>query len=188
MIYVPVSVAAPADAYLLVRMQGGGDAKEIIHREAGKLSGHPAVSVRAINDTLEYQLSPFRALATLASVLGGLALLLASIGIFGVISYLVEQRTKEFGIRLALGAPRSNLLGLVVRSGLRLAAAGMLLGTLAGMGASQIIASVLTDVSQFDPAAFGGVAIVLMAVAFAACVTPAMRAARVDPLNSLRYD
>lgn len=146
------------------------------------------VSVRAIDDTLDFQLAPFRALAALAGVLGGLALLMASMGIYGVISYLVAQRPAEFGIRLALGATRANLLGLVLRSGLRLAMVGMLIGTLCGLAASRAIASVLTDVSRFDPVAFGGVALALMAVSLAACTMPARRAANVDPLQSLRCD
>jgi len=187
MIYLPRS-DADAPLYLLVHAAGSANATETIRRTAIATAGTAEFVVRRVDDAVAFQVSPFKAVATAAGVLGGLALVMASIGIYGVISYLVAQRTREFGIRLAMGATRSDLLTMVMRSGLRLAIAGVVVGVLCGVGAAQVIAVVLTDVSRFDPVAFGGVALIFLTVAFVACVVPAHRAANVDPLRSLQSE
>jgi ABC-type antimicrobial peptide transport system permease subunit len=188
MVYLPPSANGATQMYVLVQMSGEGNAAEVIRRVSREIAGNAEVVVRPIDDAVEYQLAPFKAVATAAAVLGTLALVMASIGIYGVISYLVAQRTREFGIRLAMGATRANLLTLVMRSGLRLAAAGLVVGLACGLTAAQLIAAVLTDVSRFDPVAFLGVAVVLFCVAFVACVIPASRAANMDPLRSLQSE
>jgi predicted permease len=123
-------------------------------------------------------------LITFASV----ALLLASIGIYGLISYVVTERTHEIGVRVALGARPLNVLGLVLRGGGVLAAIGVVTGMLAALGLSRLMMSLLYGVSPADPLTFVGVAIVLMAVALAACYFPARRAIKVDPVVALRCD
>ena len=117
-----------------------------------------------------------------------LALLLSSIGIYGVISYLVGQQTREIGIRVALGAQRNDVLRLILGNGARMALLGVAIGLVAALGLTRVMAGMLYGVSATDPATFLLVALVLMLVAFAACYIPARRAMRVDPLVALRYE
>ena len=116
------------------------------------------------------------------------ALLLAGLGIYGTISYLVNERTHEIGIRLALGAKRSEIMRMILRQGLALAVAGAAVGLVGALIASHLMAGLLFGVSPIDPLTFIGVTFVLTAVALAASYIPAMRAMRVDPLVALRYE
>ena len=116
------------------------------------------------------------------------ALLLAALGIYGTISYLVTERTHEFGIRLALGAKRTTILGMILRQGLALAVSGAAVGLVGALIVSHWMAGLLYGVSPTDPVTFVGVTLVLSAVAVAASYIPAMRAMRVDPLVALRYE
>ncbi len=129
-----------------------------------------------------------RANMILLAVFSGLALLLASIGIYGVISYSASQRTHEIGIRIALGARSSDVLRLVIGEGLLLAVVGVAIGIAGAFGLTRFLASMLYGVSSVDPATFVAVPIVLVAVALAACYIPARRAMRVDPMVALRYE
>lgn len=124
----------------------------------------------------------------LLAVFAGLALLLSSIGIYGVISYVVGQRTHEIGIRMALGAQRSHVLKIVMGKAAILAAIGVAIGLAAGAGLTQLMSKILYGVSATDPLTFAVVAIVLTAVALAACYIPARRAMAVDPIVALRYE
>lgn len=126
-----------------------------------------------------------------ALLLGGLALvalLLAAVGIYGTISYWVRQRTREIGVRMALGARRVHIFELVMRQGLFLVVVGLCFGIGAGLAAARLIASLLYGVSAYDPITFAAIAVLVVVVAFVACYLPALRAVKVDPLEALRYE
>jgi ABC-type antimicrobial peptide transport system permease subunit len=123
---------------------------------------------------------------TLVSILGGLALLLAGVGLYGVMSYAVAQSTRELGLRMALGAGAANLLGLVLSRGLRLTAGGMLFGAIAALALTQLLGRLLYHVSPHDPRVFGSALAVMAITAVSACLMPAWRASRTDPARVLR--
>ena len=131
---------------------------------------------------------PTRIVVTLIGAFGVLAVLLAAVGLYGVIAYSVSQRTRELGVRAALGADRRSLVRLVVGQGMKLAAVGVLLGVLAAAAVTRVLSALLYGVSAVDPLAFGGAATVLFGVALLANLVPARRAARVDPMRALRHE
>ena len=129
-----------------------------------------------------------RAGAIFAGGLGALSLILSIIGVYGVISYVTSQRTHEVGIRMAIGAQRSDVLRLVLRQGLTLVAIGLAIGLTFSFAATRFLSSLLFQISSIDPITFGGVSILLISVAAFACYLPARRATRVDPLIALRHE
>jgi ABC-type antimicrobial peptide transport system permease subunit len=126
--------------------------------------------------------------ATVLMVLGTVALLLAAVGLYGVTAYTVARRTREIGVRVALGATTRRVVAGVLRDGGRTAAAGLVLGTVAAFAAARLLAAQLQGVRADDPAVFGAAGLLLLAVALAASWLPARRAARVPPTEALRAD
>jgi macrolide transport system ATP-binding/permease protein len=139
-----------------------------------------------MREQLERSTSAQRIAGTLLSVFGGLALLLAAVGLYGVMSYTVSQGTRELGLRMVLGARQSDLLRLVISYGLRLAAGGIALGGAAAFGLTRLLGYLLYKVSPHDPTAFGSAFVLMMITALAACLLPAFRATRTDPAKVLR--
>jgi putative ABC transport system permease protein len=144
--------------------------------------------VRQIEDNIDLYRVPGRIAAALAAVLGGFALLLASVGIYGVVSYTVSRRIREIGIRVTLGARAGEVVRLMMRGAMIPVLCGALLGLLACMSVSRILSSVLYGINPLDPLAFAGVTLFLLGVALLASYVPARRAARVDPMDALRYE
>ena len=133
-------------------------------------------------------LLPARLSALLLSVFGGLALTLASIGLYGIVSYAVSRRTREVGIRMSLGADTGSVVGLLMGSGLKLVAVGGAVGIVLAVAASRLLSGLLFQVSAFDPFTFIAAPVVLALAAIVAAFLPARRASRVDPVAALRTE
>ena len=127
-----------------------------------------------------------RLAVALLTAFGGIALLLAAVGLYGVMSYSVSQGKRELGLRMALGAGASDLLRLVISHGLMLTAGGILLGAIASLALTQFIGNLLYKISPRDPMAFVSAFVVMAVVSLAACFVPAWRASRIDPVRALR--
>src|SRR6266550_288308 len=148
----------------------------------------PIANLRTLDSVISESLGERRFQMTLLTAFGAVALLLASLGIYGVVAYSVAQRAREIGIRMALGAQGSSVLKMVVGSGLRLAAVGIGLGLVGAFAVTQALRKALYQVSATDPLTFAAVATLLLAIAALASWAPARRAARVDPMVSLRAE
>jgi len=148
----------------------------------------PVYDVKTLNDHLSLSLFPARVAASLLGSFGLLALLLAAIGIYGVTSYAVAQRTREIGIRMALGAERRDVVTMIVKHGLILTASGLVVGLGAAIALTRLMAAILYGVSATDILTFSGVSVLLAMVAVFSGLIPALRASKVDPVRALRYE
>ena len=177
---VTLVVRASGDPVMLV---------ESVRREVHAVDpNEPVFGVRTMDAVVSSALAQRRFTMLLLAMFATTALALSAIGIYGVMAYFVTQRTREIGIRLALGASRRDVLGLVLGQGIRLASAGVVLGLIGALAITRAIATLLFDVSPRDPVTLAAPSIVLTAVALLACYVPARRATRVDPIRALRYE
>ena len=189
-IYTPLAQEPQSGMTLMVRSASDPAALvAAVRNEIGAINRDvPLFSVQTMRERIASQLAADRVIAVLLSVFGGSALLLAAIGIYGVVGYAVAQRTREIGIRIALGADRHDILKLIVGQGMVLVVIGAGIGLALALGATQLLKSLLFGVSATDPLTFVSVVLVLVGVAVLACYLPARRAMKVDPLVALRYE
>jgi ABC-type antimicrobial peptide transport system permease subunit len=174
---------------ILIRTDGNpDDISAIVPRVVRTLDPNVQGSAATLGKSAERWVWFSQVGAMLSSSLGILGLFLASLGIYGLMSYSVAQRTHELGIRIALGANRSDILKLVLGQGLRISLVGLVVGLAIALGVTRVIAAMLYGVKPTDPVTFGGVSVLLTAVALLASYLPARRAAKVEPLVALRYE
>ena len=190
MMYVPFAQAPFWGTVVVVRTNLSVAAvAEAIQRDAHAIDKDlPVTDIGAIPQLVDATLEQPRFQTLLLGLFSGLALTLAAVGIYGVISYSVIQRTHEIGIRMSLGAQPSQVLRLVMGQGAKLALAGIVVGIAAALALTRLMRSLLFEVSPADPLTFAGIAVLLVAVALTACYIPARRAMRVDPMTALRYE
>jgi putative ABC transport system permease protein len=188
-VYVPHSQEPSVEMDLIVRTSTDPTASTAtIRREIRAMDGSvPFYEVQTLEDAVGRSLATRRLTNNLLLAFAVAALMLAAVGIYGVMALGVTQRTNEFGIRLALGATPGNLLGLVLRQGMRLVVVGVAIGLAGAMGLTRYLGALLFQVQPVDPFIFGVVTIVLVAVALGACYLPARRATATNPLEALRY-
>jgi putative ABC transport system permease protein len=148
----------------------------------------PIIRSQTLEDAMSLGLVPQRVVVSVAGGLGLIGALLAAIGIHGIAAYGVTRRTREIGLRMALGAQRGDVVAMVLHQGVWLAVIGSAIGLMLAAGASRALAAFLFGVPSLDPAVFGGAAVLFTLVALAACYMPARRASRIDPLTALRYE
>ena len=159
------------------------------HHIVHDIDGHiPITYEKTVTQHLAFALWPSWMGAILLGALGLLALVLASMGVYGVMAYSVSQRTRELGIRMALGAQGGQVIRLVLRQGMLLAVIGLILGLFVAFGSTRLASSFLYGVNPSDPVIFVGVTVLLGAAAFAACYLPARRALKIDPIIALRFE
>jgi len=189
-VYLCPGVENWAGALLVVRTAGDPQTQAEPIRQAilGLDSNQPVAGVRTLAALVDRTLAMRQMMLWLLAFFACSALLLAGIGLYGVIAYVVSQRTREFGIRAALGASPENLLGLVLRQGLLLSAAGLVIGIGTALEATRLLGTLLYSIQPGDPLTFAAVTLLLLVVAMVACWLPARRAARADPLVALRTD
>jgi predicted permease len=188
--YVPIAQNHQPSMTLYVRTSvPPASLISVLRREIQALEPNlPVPNIRAMTDTIGASLYAARMGAWLLAVFGSLALLLAAVGIYGILSFSISRRTREMGIRLALGAEARNVFLLVVRDGMLLVSAGIIIGLAGGLAGARSLASFLYGVPTSDAPTFAAMTIILTAVALVACVIPARRAMQVNPITALRYE
>ncbi|HVR96861.1 MAG TPA: ABC transporter permease [Thermoanaerobaculia bacterium] len=186
-IYVPHEQSAPSAAWLMVRSEMPLEQLlPLLRRETAAVDRNlPLANVTTLDDALDASVAQERFWMLMLGLFAALALVLAAVGIYGVIAYSVAQRVQEIGVRLALGARRADVLGLVVGQAMRLTLLGIALGAAAALGTGRLVASLLFEVEPSDPAVLAGAALLVAAVALLAAGLPALRAAQTDPRTAL---
>lgn len=190
--YSPISLLPQFNAplFLYVRTRTSprlaiGPVREIVHALAPSL---PIFGVETLSQEVKASLWRERLMAVLSSAFGLLAALLAGIGLYGVVAYSTTQRTREIGVRIALGAQGGEVLSMVVAQGLKLALIGIAIGMAAALGLARLLASMLYEVTPSDPTTLVVTSLILTGVTLLACYIPARRATKVEPMAALRYE
>jgi predicted permease len=188
--YFPIYQTEAPFGFLIARTPGDAASLASIIREAVHTAdaNQPVHDLKTMNARIWSSLGPQRFAVTLLGVFAAMALLLAALGLYGLISFMVAQRTHEIGIRIALGATQADVLRLVAIQGMGMVATGLAIGVAAAVAVSFLMRSLLYGVQPSDPVTYLGVAVMLGVVALLACYLPARRATRVDPLVALRYE
>jgi ABC-type antimicrobial peptide transport system permease subunit len=189
-VYLPLSQSFASQSNFLVRTMGNPTTyakavEAVIHEVDPAL---PVYSIRPLETAISASYFGQRIGGSFLGLFGSIALIMASIGLYGVLAYTVSQRSREVGIRMALGASRGNVLGLVMMQGGRLAAAGLLIGVGITIGVTRMLRSLLLDVSPTDFSTIAGVSAMLAVVAMLASLIPAYRATRIDPILAIRHE
>jgi putative ABC transport system permease protein len=189
-LYYPIGFRVAGVMDVAVRTEGKPEALlPAIRQKVNELDAELALAnVRTMDEWVSNGAAQPRLNAILLGTFAAMALLIAAVGIYGVLAYSVNQRTREIGVRMALGARPRDVLRLVVGEGMRVAIIGLAAGLLGGVLLGRVMSGLLYGVAMRDPATFTYVAVLLMSVALAACAIPARRAARVDPMVALRYE
>jgi predicted permease len=188
--FLPLYQGYRPDMTVLLRTAGdptalAGPAKALVQQLDAGIAPYSATTLQAFIGASDFRQ---RVGSQLLGLFGVLGLLLASIGLYGVLSFQVARRTREIGIRMALGSSRGEVLSLVLRQGATLVGLGLAIGIVGAAGLAQLLRSLLLGVQPWDPPAFAGVVAVLLLASFVACLVPARRATRVDPLLALRHE
>jgi putative ABC transport system permease protein len=187
-IYVPLGQFAPVNAVVFLRSKGeAGNLGEAVRREVEKVNPNiPVHSVSSMDEIIARSMADRRFALELLGIFAAVALLLAAVGIYGVMAYSFSQRTHEIGIRIALGAQRLDIFRMAVVEGMQLVAIGLVVGLIGAAALTRFVRTMLFGVRPSDPVTFAATSAALAAVAFLACYIPARRATRVDPLVALR--
>jgi putative ABC transport system permease protein len=188
--YLPYAQRPYGTMTLLVRSAfGSKELFDAVRKEVWAVDkDQPVTDLQSVDQYFSNSVSRRRFNLALLGVFAGVALIMASVGIYGVISYSVTQRTHEIGIRIALGAKASDVLKLVVGQGVILALIGVGIGLAAAVALTRLMSSLLYEVSATDPLTFAAISLLVIGVALGACFVPARRATRVDPMVALRYE
>jgi putative ABC transport system permease protein len=160
----------------------------LIRSELREVEREMPVGINTIDELVDLSVAQRRFSTTLLAMFATVAMILAVVGIYGVMSYTVTQRTREIGVRMALGAENRQVLGLIVREGLVLTGAGIMIGIALSLAVTHAMSQLLFGTSNTDPVTYLGVSAALVMVALAACFVPARRASRIDPLVALRHE
>ncbi len=188
MFYRPLAFSPFAGGHLVVRSTLVPDTLVPTVRRAilDVDPNQPVANIRTLQTVVAISVGQRQVTLILLGLFAGVALMLAAVGLYGVVAYAVNERTQEIGIRMALGADRRSVVGMVLRQGMQLVGLGMLLGMTGALVVTRLLASLLYQVTPSDPATLVITTLVLAVVTFAACLLPARRAASVDPLTAVR--
>jgi putative ABC transport system permease protein len=189
-LYFPYTITGMADTLVVLAQTNPAALTRTIQAQVYAIDkDQPVTSVRTMKRLLqEWEFARPRFNLILFSVFAALGLILAVIGIYGVTSNSVSHRTPEIGVRIALGATSNNILSMVIGGGLKLLLAGIVLGSLGGLAAARLLSQQVWSVSLFDPLSFAAVSLIVLVAGIAACLRPARRASRVDPVTALRWE